>query len=711
MEEASLKGYFNGLSLPNNGPSISHLLFVDDVMFVGYWSLSNAVNFTRILRCFHLASGLKVNYSKSKVIGVGVHDDEVTIASALLKCEKAKLPFTYLGITVGGNMGLVRNWKPVIDKKPSNLSFGGRATLCKAVLGSIPLYFLSLFKAPNKVIDSLDQIRKKFMWGVSDIGKPKIHWVSWQNMVAPKKLGGLGIGLLKSANLALLSKWWWKMRLDDKALWAIVIKKSTGSRVRPPLRWLTLERRASVLDSNKSSTIASRYTLSNNLCASWDWSWLDDVDHESISIQIVLLKETVQNFSPSENFDSWKWEGDPSGVFLVKSLRSIIDNISNSPFAGQVFWNKWLPPRVNCFIWRVCLVRIPTKSNLRSRGIPIPSDVCSLYDNGAESVEHLFYSCPVTLSIWRWLIDWCNIQLASHNSLEQLLFNLVDSASSKKAKFFMEAALGCVLWCIWKARNDRVFNDPTLRVVKKSMVYPLFFGASGQLTRIGYFELIYQLENPNRASAPYPNRAYTFPKSGKLRFPESGNRFPEPGLARSLFPNRAICVASARPNSLFPKLSSKPSYPLEGDLFLENMMSREIVSMGSESRPPVLVMGEYAQWKLRMIHFLDQLDRNLMKSIREGPVRPTVTIAEVPETDTCPLLPSYTVEKPYHLFNQEQRERHEIDKRAMSLLIMALPNDMYSRVDSFDNARDIWIEIEQQMQGETQLPSSKRNLP
>ncbi|KAJ9560513.1 hypothetical protein OSB04_005673 [Centaurea solstitialis] len=128
-------------------------------------------------------------------------------------------------------------------------------------------------------------------------------------------------------------------------------------------------------------------------------------------------------------------------------------------------------------------------------------------------------------------------------------------------------------------------------------------------------------------------------------------------------------------------------------------MSREIVSMGSESRPPVLVMGEYAQWKLRMIHFLDQLDRNLMKSIREGPVRPTVTIAEVPETDTCPLLPSYTVEKPYHLYSQEQRERHEIDKRAMSLLIMSLPNDMYSRVDSFDNARDIWIEIEQQMQG------------
>ena len=62
------------------------------------------------------------------------------------------------------------------------------------------------------------------MWGVSDHGKPKIHWVSWQKLTATKNLGGLGIGSFKSANLALLSKWWWKMRINNNALWAIVIK-------------------------------------------------------------------------------------------------------------------------------------------------------------------------------------------------------------------------------------------------------------------------------------------------------------------------------------------------------------------------------------------------------------------------------------------------------------------------------------------------------
>ncbi|KAJ9561683.1 hypothetical protein OSB04_006843 [Centaurea solstitialis] len=296
--------------------------------------------------------------------------------------------------------------------------------------------------------------------------------------------------------------------------------------------------------------------------------------------------------------------------------------------------------------------------------------------------------------------------------------------------------------CIEHISTTNMLADPMTKglppkVFQQHVVNMAISGASGQLSRIGYFELSFQLENPNRASVPYPNQVHTFPESGKLRFPESGNGFSEPGLALSWvqfgFPLTRIGTFTVHPSRVLP--IPKPGFSArsesgisrsrirlfvsrvlartvcfesffqnqvihsKGIFFFEDMMSREIVSMGSESRPPVLVMGEYAQWKLRMIHFLDQLDRNLLKSIREGPVRRTVTIAEVPETDTCPLLPSYTVEKPYHLYNQEQRERHEIDKRAMSLLIMSLPNDMYSRVDSFDNARDIWIEIEQQMQG------------
>ena len=64
MLEVANKGFFQGISLPNNGPSLSHFMFDDDVIFLGNWTKSNVVNLTRILRCFHIATGLKVNFSK-----------------------------------------------------------------------------------------------------------------------------------------------------------------------------------------------------------------------------------------------------------------------------------------------------------------------------------------------------------------------------------------------------------------------------------------------------------------------------------------------------------------------------------------------------------------------------------------------------------------------------------------------------------------------
>ena len=41
---------------------------------------------------------------------------------------------------------------------------GGRLTLCKAVLGGLGVYLFSLYKAPAKMIDKLEKIRRDFFW-------------------------------------------------------------------------------------------------------------------------------------------------------------------------------------------------------------------------------------------------------------------------------------------------------------------------------------------------------------------------------------------------------------------------------------------------------------------------------------------------------------------------------------------------------------------
>lgn len=58
--------------------------------------------------------------------------------------------------------------------KANNLSFWGRLTLVKVVLGTFLLFYFSLFKAPKKVIDNLESIRRKFLWGEKE-NKRKIN--------------------------------------------------------------------------------------------------------------------------------------------------------------------------------------------------------------------------------------------------------------------------------------------------------------------------------------------------------------------------------------------------------------------------------------------------------------------------------------------------------------------------------------------------------
>lgn len=108
MKSAYQRSLFRGNETLNNGPSISHLFYANDAIFVGHWSSSNFINLSRILRCF-IVSGLKVNFHKSHVRGIGVPDTEVASCVDILGCEEASFPFTYLGVPIRANMALKRN--------------------------------------------------------------------------------------------------------------------------------------------------------------------------------------------------------------------------------------------------------------------------------------------------------------------------------------------------------------------------------------------------------------------------------------------------------------------------------------------------------------------------------------------------------------------------------------------------------------------------
>lgn len=64
-------------------------MYVDDVTFVGEWFEVNFINLNRILRCFYLASILRVDLRKSKIFAIGVDKLTISRLAGIFHCDPA----------------------------------------------------------------------------------------------------------------------------------------------------------------------------------------------------------------------------------------------------------------------------------------------------------------------------------------------------------------------------------------------------------------------------------------------------------------------------------------------------------------------------------------------------------------------------------------------------------------------------------------------
>lgn len=162
-----------GVAMGNSEVVVSHLQFADNTIIFCEAERAEIVAIKRILRCFEMVAGLKINFHKSMICGVGVDNGLVEEFADIHNCQSHKLPLKYLGLPLGANTGRKQTWQPVVDRykkklsgwKRRLLSYAGRVTLIKAVLSSLPIYYMSLFKIPECVVKELDRIQARFLWG------------------------------------------------------------------------------------------------------------------------------------------------------------------------------------------------------------------------------------------------------------------------------------------------------------------------------------------------------------------------------------------------------------------------------------------------------------------------------------------------------------------------------------------------------------------
>jgi hypothetical protein len=104
------------------------------------------------------------------------------------------------------------------------------------------------------------------------------------------------------------------------------------------------------------------------------------------------------------------------------------------------------------FAWLLLSDHLNRRDLLHRRGKFLEEDYsCPLcHENIYETMMHLFFECSMATTRW-FLIG---IQWTVHDSISQML---IQKKAQLNIPFFMDLFM-IAGWCIWKERNDLVFN-------------------------------------------------------------------------------------------------------------------------------------------------------------------------------------------------------------------------------------------------------------
>jgi hypothetical protein len=204
------------------------------------------------------------------------------------------------------------------------------------------------------------------------------------------------------------------------------------------------------------------------------WKWVLEWRRQFFAWEEDLLQELLAVLACvliTDDNDRWIWKPGSEGVHTVRSTYIFLDNLINNReprselvlFAFKFIWKSGVPSKVSALSWQLLLDKLPTRENLRRRNI-LNSDEsrCVFCDLLVESASHLFLHCSFTEEVWYALTRWLGVVLVLPPSVPLSYAMFVGCGSNKKRRKGFSIIWLAFIWVLWKARNDRVFNNITV---------------------------------------------------------------------------------------------------------------------------------------------------------------------------------------------------------------------------------------------------------
>ncbi|XP_018436376.1 uncharacterized protein LOC108808772 [Raphanus sativus] len=166
--------------------------------------------------------------------------------------------------------------------------------------------------------------------------------------------------------------------------------------------------------------------------------------------------------------DGYAWNYTKSGVYSVKSGYARLQKTKMCEAEDQVLqpsitglqshvWSIPAPGKMKHFMWQALTGCIATTEKLAYRHLSTDMS-CPRCGDSEETINHLLFECPLALQVWA-LSDYSSLPDYFPSTSVYQNMNLL--FRRKRNVAYMEPLIEnfpWILWYIWKARNEKVFN-------------------------------------------------------------------------------------------------------------------------------------------------------------------------------------------------------------------------------------------------------------
>jgi hypothetical protein len=222
--------------------------------------------------------------------------------------------------------------------------------------------------------------------------------------------------------------------------------------------------------SNQAATI-SEVLVRENGRVDWHVTFVRNFNDWELDI-IASYLGLLQSHLPSRKVDDGlRWNLKKKGIFDVQSLYTALRESPTIAFPWKSIWRTKAPRMACFFVWTAAWNKILTSENLSNRGYTLTSRCCC---NG-ETIDHLLLHCPVAGVLWSWIFQAFGVHWALSGTIADLLFSWWNGLGRHSSDIWNIVPV-CLMWTIWKERNQRTFEDVSIldRQILEGFILTLF---------------------------------------------------------------------------------------------------------------------------------------------------------------------------------------------------------------------------------------------